>query len=211
SVSSCSAMPMRAPRPKPAAARPAAIASIFAPRPPYVRAGFPGVTSATACGWPRTDAASNCERVARGCRGTARDDIAGPDELFNSKLTLTRIDGKDLHRDRLALERHGAERLDRDALAQRRAGGLVDQNDALGDLGVRLEPRGEIDGVADAGVSSELVGARVSSHQLAGGDPDADPDRRLSGGRALDVEQVDQFDHLLRCAHGALPMVGERH
>src|SRR4029078_12844185 len=135
--SAASACDVREPRPKPAAARPAAIASIFAPRPPYVRAGFPGGTSATASGGPRMGAASKCESVARGCRGAARDDIAGPGELFNSKLTLTRIDGKDLHRDRLALERHGAERLQRDAVAQRRAGGLGDQGEELGAPRVR--------------------------------------------------------------------------
>src|SRR6185312_1947384 len=211
SVPSGSAIPIRAPRPKPAPARVAAIVSTFRPRSAYVRARSPGVTIATASEWSRIEAASNCESMASGWRGLARDGIAGSGVLIKSKLAPGGIDGKHLYRRRLALERHGAERLDCDALAQRRARGFVDQNDALGDLGVRLEARGQIDGIADAGVSRALVRPRVSGHHFAGGDPDADPDRRLSGRRAFDVEQVDQLDHFLSGAHGALTMVGERH
>ena len=49
---------------------------------------------------------------------------------------------------------------------------------ALRDLGVRLEPRREVDGVADAGVGGALLRAGVAGDHLAGGDADADADRR---------------------------------
>src|ERR1700680_1273633 len=63
------------------------------------------------------------------------------------------IDRKHIHRSRLALERNEPEGLDRDALAERRSRRLVDQNGALRDLGVRLEPRRKIDRVTDARIS----------------------------------------------------------
>src|SRR5258706_15334759 len=71
---------------------------------------------------------------SRSCAGWAWLERHVP-RLF---LTRSRIDRKYLHRGRLAPEWNRTERLDRDALAQRRARGLVDQNDALRDLGVRL-------------------------------------------------------------------------
>ncbi len=62
----------------------------------------------------------------------------------------------------------------------------VDQDRALRHLGVRLEARGEVHGVADAGVGRALLGAGVAGDHLAGGDADADPDLRLARGGALD-------------------------
>ena len=91
--------------------------------------------------------------------------------------------------------------------AARRA---VDQDRLPGDLGVRLEPRRQVDRVADAGVGRALVRAGVARHHVARGDADADADLRLAGGAALDVEERDRLLHLQRRAHRARAVVGQR-
>src|SRR5256885_7616321 len=103
-------------------------------------------------------------------------------------VLLPGIDRKHIHRSRLAFQWNEPERLDRDALAERRSRRLVDQNGALRDFGVRLEPSRKIDRVTDARISRALVGAGVSGHHLAGGDADADLDRRLFRSLPIDVE-----------------------
>ncbi len=63
--------------------------------------------------------------------------------------------------------------------------GAVDQDRAARDLGVRLQPRREVDGIADARVGRALAGAGVARHHFARRDADADPDFRLALAGAL--------------------------
>ena len=49
--------------------------------------------------------------------------------------------------------------------------------------GMRFQARGEVHGVADAGVGGALLCAGVAGHDLAGGDADADTDRCASSPR----------------------------
>ena len=80
---------------------------------------------------------------------------AGP--ILVPSDALRALDRKYLDRPGLALERDGAEGSDRERAADCVACRAVDQDRAPRDLGVRLEPRREVDGVADAGVGRALL------------------------------------------------------
>src|SRR5213592_3381269 len=82
-------------------------------------------------------------------------------------------DGVDLHRLALALHGDVAELLGHELALHQHVGGLADDDVGLVVLGDRLQPRAEVDGVADGRVLQELPGAQRAHHRLARVDPDA--------------------------------------
>ena len=76
----------------------------------------------------------------------------------------------------------------------------VDQDRALRDLGVRLEARREVHGVADAGVGRALAACRCSRRPCRRWRCRCRSGSAACRRRALDVEQLDHLDHLERRA-----------
>jgi len=72
----------------------------------------------------------------------------------------------------------------RDAVAQTLLRGLVNQNRLADDFGVRFEPRGEIDRIADTGVGRAALRAGIARDHLPRRDRDADANRRAQSSSA---------------------------
>src|SRR5690349_930632 len=83
-------------------------------------------------------------------------------------------EGVDRHRLTLELER--AERLEGDSSAEPVSRRAIDQDRALRDLGVRLDPGGEVDDIAYARVRRAIGRACVAGDHFAGCDAHTDPD-----------------------------------
>src|SRR4051794_19423770 len=108
----------------------------------------------------------------------------------------------DLHRLSLPLQCNMPLGFYGDALAEAGARVLGDQDRVPELLRLRLQPGGDVDGVADARVGRTVLRPRVPGHDFAGRDSDPDPDLHLPLGCLLRVEEADQLDHPAGGANG---------
>mmetsp|Transcript_21119 Transcript_21119/g.81985 ORF Transcript_21119/g.81985 Transcript_21119/m.81985 type:complete len:520 (-) Transcript_21119:321-1880(-) len=121
------------------------------------------------------------------------------------RSTSGRRQGKHVNLAALALELHRPERQAGQRIAELLARGGVEQHCVAGQLGVRLQPRGDVHGVADAGVGRAAAGAGVAGHHIAAGHADADAHLGLAQSALLLAELRHHLDHLGRRQQRAAP------